>query len=168
MNEDNKNLRPLLPKRLAALIYDTFLVLPIVMASVALCMGVRTLVYGSVAGDINQAALNPHLVQFIAVLVVIGFFTWFWVRGGQTLGMQAWRIKLVSLDSKPVSKRQAVIRCLGAALSALCLGLGYWWCLFDPKRRYWHDYLSGTELILLPKPERNKAEGKQDEPRPEA
>jgi uncharacterized RDD family membrane protein YckC len=166
MNNDDTNLRPMLPKRLAALIYDIFLVLPIVMASVALSMGARILIYGQVEGDINQVELNPHLVQFIIVVVVIGFFSWFWVRTGQTLGMQAWRIKLVSLDSTAVSTRQAVIRCLGAALSALCLGLGYWWCLFDPKRRYWHDYLSGTELILLPKPESKKALKKHDEARP--
>ena len=163
MNEDNTVLRPLLPKRLAALVYDTLLVLPIVMASVALSMGVRTLIYGTAEGDINQAELNPHLVQFIAVVVVISFFSWFWARSGQTLGMQAWRIKLVSLDATSVSKRQAVIRCLGAALSALCLGLGYWWCLIDPNRRYWHDYLSGTELILLPKPEPEKAGEKNAE-----
>lgn len=163
MNEDNTVLRPLLPKRLAALVYDTLLVLPIVMASVALSMGVRTLIYGTAEGDISQAELNPHLVQLIAVVVVIGFFSWFWARSGQTLGMQAWRIKLVSLDASPVSIRQAVIRCLGAALSALCLGLGYWWCLVDPNRRYWHDYLSGTELILLPKPEREQADGENAE-----
>ena len=36
------------------------------------------------------------------------------------------------------------------------LGLGYLWCLVDRRNRYWHDYLSGTELILLPKQEKNK------------
>ena len=77
MNEDNTVLRPLLPKRLAALVYDTLLVLPIIMASVALPMGVRTLIYGAAEGDINQAELNPHLVQLIAFVVVISFFSVF-------------------------------------------------------------------------------------------
>ncbi len=141
---------PLLPRRLAALVYDTFLVLPIIMATVALSMGLRTFIYGTVEGDINQPALNAHIVQLIALVAVTTFFSWFWLRSGQTLGMQAWKIKLVSIDGSPVNVMQAVRRCLGATLSAGCLGMGYWWCLFDPNRRYWHDYLSGTELIRLP------------------
>ena len=44
-----------------------------------------------------------------------------------------------------------MIRCLGALLSAACLGLGYLWKLVDRNHRYWHDYLSGTRLVLLPK-----------------
>jgi uncharacterized RDD family membrane protein YckC len=120
------------------------------MATVALSMGLRTFIYGGAEGDINQPALNPHLVQLIALIAVITFFSWFWLRSGQTLGMQAWKIKLVSIDGSPVNAMQAVRRCLGATLSAGCLGMGYWWCLFDPNRRYWHDYLSGTELIRLP------------------
>ena len=49
-----------------------------------------------------------------------------------------------------------VDRCLGALLSAACLGLGYLWCLVDRRGRYWHDYLSHKELILLPKREKKK------------
>ena len=162
MNNPENTAHPLLPRRLAALVYDTLLVLPIVMASIALSMGVRTLIYGTAEGDMNQAALNPLLVQFIALVAVTAFFSWFWLRSGQTLGMQAWRIKLVSYRGETVSARQAIYRCLGAALSAGCLGLGYWWCLFDPRRRYWHDYLSGTELILLPKPASKKAKKGED------
>ncbi len=40
------------------------------------------------------------------------------------------------------------------------LGLGYLWCLVDRRGRYWHDYLSGTELILLPKREKSKKSDK--------
>jgi uncharacterized RDD family membrane protein YckC len=42
------------------------------------------------------------------------------------------------------------LRSLAAPLSAGCLGLGYLWCLVDRNRYYWHDYLSGTKLVLLP------------------
>ena len=75
--------------------------------------------------------------------------------------MQAWRIKLVSFKGERITSGQAIGRCLAAALSALCLGIGYWWCLFDSNHRYWHDYLSGTELILLPKKKRKKMESEQ-------
>jgi uncharacterized RDD family membrane protein YckC len=155
MNPDINN-HPQLPRRLAALLYDTCLVLPIIMACVALSMGLRILIIGEGSPQLGEGTLSPHLVQAIAFLSVTAFFSWFWLRSGQTLGMQAWRVKLVSYRGETVSPSQALLRCVGAAVSALCLGMGYWWCLFDPNKRYWHDYLSGTELILLPKAEKKK------------
>jgi uncharacterized RDD family membrane protein YckC len=157
MSEPEIKQHPMLPRRLAAMLYDTLLVLPIIMASVALSMGARALIFAGGEQDINQQALNPQLVQLIALITATLFFSWFWLRSGQTLGMQAWRIKLVSINGEPLTARQAIIRCLGATLSALCLGIGYWWSLFDPHRRCWHDYISGSELILLPKPQSRKA-----------
>jgi uncharacterized RDD family membrane protein YckC len=137
------------------MVYDTLLVLPLIMASVAIAMGLRTLVLGSPAeGEVVQ--MNAYLVRAVAIATVILFYCWFWVNNGQTLGMQAWRIKLVTFSGGPPGIRASVIRCLGALLSAACLGLGYLWCLVDRRGRYWHDYLSQTELILLPKREKKK------------
>jgi len=144
-------IHPGLPRRLIAMLYDTFLVLPIIMVSVAIGMGIH-----GYLGGTNAEPLHPQLVQLIALLTLIGFFGAFWLKSGQTLGMQAWRIKLVSIDGSQPRASQTLRRCLGAALSALCLGAGYWWCLFDRNKRYWHDYLSGTELILVEKPKRKK------------
>lgn len=141
---------PSLLRRLAALIYDILLVLPLIMTCVALIMGLRTLL-GMGAADDGTVQLNAWLVRLTAMLTTAAFFGWFWLRNGQTLGMQAWRIKLVSFDGNQPGLRQVATRCLAAALSAACLGLGYLWCLVDRKGRYWHDYLSGTELLLLPK-----------------
>ena len=146
---------PALPRRLAAIIYDTFLVLPLIMASVAIAMGVRTFIVGSPPeGEVVQ--MNAYLVQLIAVVTVILFYCWFWVNNGQTLGMQAWRIKLVTFAGDPPGARDSLLRCLGALLSLGCVGLGYLWCLVDRHGRYWHDYLSRTELVLLPKRDKNK------------
>ena len=142
-------LSPSLLRRLAALLYDILLVLPLIMACVALVMGVRTLVGLGPAAD-GTVQLEPLLVQALALLTTMVFFGWFWLRNGQTLGMQAWRIKLLSFAGTSPNLRQVVIRCLGAALSAGCFGLGYLWCLVDRRGRYWHDWLSGTELRLLP------------------
>ena len=141
--------RPALPRRLVAMLYDILLVLPLVMVSVAVVMGLRSLLgFGPSAEGIVR--LNAHLVQLIALLTVMAFFSWFWLKNGQTLGMQAWRIKLVGFNGQAPSAGQVILRCLGAALSAACLGLGFLWCLVDRNRRYWHDYLSSTELVLLP------------------
>lgn len=132
-----------------AMLYDTFLVLPLIMAVVAMAMAVKGLLFANVTGSMGTA-LHPALVRVIAVLAVNVFFCWFWVKNGQTLGMQAWRIKLVGMNGQPVTVKMGVKRMAGALLSAICLGMGYWWCLIDKQSRYWHDYLSGSELELLP------------------
>lgn len=77
------------------------------------------------------------------------FFAWFWYKGGQTLGMRAWRLKLVSMDGKKVTKRQAIIRAL------TCFGgLGSLLSLFDIKHHHaLQDRLSGTKIILLSREE---------------
>ena len=147
---------PGLLRRLAAIAYDTFLVLPLIMVSVALGLGLRTAA-GLEPHDTNKVAiLDAAMVQLIALTAVVSFFSYFWLKNGQTLSMQAWRIKLVSSSGGAVRFHQAILRCLAAVLSTACLGAGYWWCLFDARGQSWHDHLSRTELILLPKKEKKK------------
>jgi len=152
MTQSTDTPSPFLLRRLAAMLYDTLLVLPLIMLSVALAMGMSRLLTG---GD-NTNALDPNLVRVIALFTTIAFFCAFWAKSGQTLGMQAWRIKLVDFEGRVPGLARCVVRCLAAVLSATCFGLGYLWCLVDRRRRYWHDYLSGTEFILVPKPAKKK------------
>jgi uncharacterized RDD family membrane protein YckC len=133
------------------MLYDTLLVVALIFVINALALAVLVKLSGG-----EQTVVGAHLAQVLTLIGLIGFFSAFWLKSGQTLGMQAWRIKLVTFEGDNPNVRQAVIRCLAAMLSAACLGLGYLWCLFDRNDRYWHDYLSGTELILLPKPDKAK------------
>ncbi len=142
---------PGLPRRLMATVYDTFLVLPIIMLGVALGMGLYSALTRLLGGTPGDEPLGAWAVRGIAVLVVAGFFTAFWRKSGQTLGMQAWRIKLVPLPGKRLTAGRCMLRCAAALLSLACLGIGYLWCLVDRNGRYWHDYLSGTTLVMLPK-----------------
>lgn len=142
---------PSLPRRLTAMLYDTFLVIALAGVVNALALGVVVRATGG-----EQQVLNAHVVQILTVLSTVGFFSVFWLKSGQTLGMQAWRIRLVDFEGNPPTAGKAIVRCLGAFLSFASLGLGYLWCLVDHNKRYWHDYLSRTELILLPKPDKGE------------
>jgi uncharacterized RDD family membrane protein YckC len=157
MNESLSAPSPGLPRRLVALLYDILLVLPLIMLSVLICMGIRTVVTGDGAGELGTPVLHRALVQSVAWITGAAFFWSFWLKGGQTLGMQAWRIRLVAEDGGPPGLRQACLRSIGATFSAACLGAGYWWSLLDRDNRYWHDYFSGTRLILLPGKDRKKS-----------
>lgn len=128
------------------MLYDTLLLIPLLMLSVALALG-----FQHWSGRADGEELAAWIVQSLAALCCVGFFAGFWLKGGQTLGMQAWRIKLAPLPGKELSLARAVARCAAALLSLACLGMGYLWCLVDRRQRTWHDYLSGTQLVLLPK-----------------
>jgi uncharacterized RDD family membrane protein YckC len=150
--QDTANLSPPpLLRRLAAMLYDTLLVIPFIGVTIAAATAIE--MWRLNVGDSDYYQMHPQLVQVLAIACVIVFFTAFWRKGGQTLGMQAWRVKLVddSHGGVPGTGR-CVLRCLAALVSLAPAGLGYWWCLVDRRKRYWHDYLSGTHLVQLPKP----------------
>jgi uncharacterized RDD family membrane protein YckC len=138
-NHPNANLL----RRLMAILYDALVTIALLMlAAVPPVM----LAGGSMPNTALRIAFQLYLIA-----VMFLFFGWFWVHGGQTLGMRAWRLRVVSADGTGIGWRAAGIRFLGAWLSVLALGLGYIWAIFDRERRTWHDRLSGTRVILLPK-----------------
>jgi len=94
------------------------------------------------------------LYSFRTTLLLVSFlfFGWFWMRGGQTLGMRAWRLKVIADTGSAVTWSQALRRFVAAGLSWAALGLGYWWAMVDREKRAWHDTLSGTRVVVLPKP----------------
>lgn len=135
-------------RRLAAAVYD-FLIL----AAIWLLVGfffLAVVLGGKPAEDptILQVGLFPLLV-----LATLGFYSWFWTHGGQTLGMRAWKLKVVHarLDGTPISLTQCLLRCLMGIFSWGIFGLGYLWVLTDPSRDTWHDRISGTRTLIIPK-----------------
>jgi len=149
-----------LPRRLGCLFYDSMLTFGVLFFATAVFqLGHKlfsqvgeapVLDNGTVVNSIDPLASGmPY--QLFLLLTLISFFSWFWLNGGQTLGMQAWRVKLESVDNNPVTFQQVLLRLLGALLSAGCVGLGYLWVLVDKDKRSWHDRLSKTHLVVLPK-----------------
>ena len=135
-------------RRLATILYDSLLL-------VALWFAVAT-IFLAISGGRLAAPDRPLglLYAFRATLLLVSFlfFGWFWTRGGQTLGMHAWRLKLISDSGPALTWSQALRRFAAAGLSWAALGLGYWWVMIDREKRAWHDILSGTRVVVLPKP----------------
>lgn len=79
--------------------------------------------------------------------LLMAYFIWCWLNGGQTLPMKTWRLRLISADGLPLRPLQAVLRYLIAWPSIMCLGLGLLWVFFDKDRRFLHDRLAGTKIV---------------------
>ncbi|MEW8026153.1 MAG: RDD family protein [Candidatus Thiodiazotropha sp.] len=131
---------PGLIRRLAAILYDGLLLIALLFVATAMI----TLPFGNPSG-----AMLLIFQFFIFGIIPLLFFIGFWIRGGQTLGMRAWRLKLIRMDGGEVGWSDALKRHFAALLSVMVFGLGFIWILVDPQKLAWHDRLSKTRLIIV-------------------
>jgi uncharacterized RDD family membrane protein YckC len=150
-----------LSRRMACLLYDGVLLVGVLMAA--------GLAYALVTGQRNAMAGRLGLQAFLFVVLGV-YFTWFWSRGGQTVAMKAWRIRVLCADGTPLSLTRALARyaaawlwfvpalfvlwlagapSTGGILTALAVGvLGYAALTrLNPDRQFWHDVACGTRLV---------------------
>ena len=125
-------------RRLTAAVYDLLLLLALWLATDLVLL---------ITAD--QVGLKPGVgfTRIFLFTLSFAFFGWFWTHGGQTLGMRVWRLQLRRFDGSPLNWTASMRRF--AVL--IPLGLSVLWCWTNPARRAWHDALSETEVILLPK-----------------
>ncbi len=150
---DDENPAPRAPelwRLLIAMVYDSLLVISILVVATA----VVVVPYGLLTGRTIPNG-DPLLRLWLLASVAL-FFLWFWVHGGQTLGMRAWRMRVVRLDGQPLRWGDALKRLLATLLSWAVLGLGFLWIALGPEHRTWHDRIAGTRLVMLKKPPRRK------------
>ena len=129
---------PGLPRRLASALYDLLLLTALVL--------VATFPFIAVVGDSTQG-WRRHLLQAYVVLIAGAYFVGFWTRGGQTLAMKTWRIRVVRADGGLLTRARAVHRYVLSLLSFFAVGLGFAWALFDRDRQFLHDRLAGTAIV---------------------
>jgi uncharacterized RDD family membrane protein YckC len=157
--------QPTIKRRLLAMVYETFLLLAVEMLAVALWM--------LVTHD-RHDALYRHGLKAWLFLVTGAYFIHAWTGSGHTLAMKTWRMRLVADGHARVPLRSAVLRYLlawgwflpalfvcagfgigskGGIAAAVALGMAAWamTALFDQERRFLHDRLAGTRLVLLAK-----------------
>jgi uncharacterized RDD family membrane protein YckC len=139
---------PGLGRRLAAIFYDSILVMAVVLMAIALITIPLNLIYGEDNFNAVMLRTNPFYIAYL-FCVMAGFHILFWMRGGQTIGMRSWRLKVLRDDGEKLRFKDAVLRYLAAILSWSALGLGFIWVLIDKDGLAWHDRISKTRLVLI-------------------
>tara|TARA_B100000427_G_scaffold5917_1_gene5544 strand:- start:401 stop:703 length:303 start_codon:yes stop_codon:yes gene_type:complete len=86
---------------------------------------------------------------FIIIVSGPSYYIYFWLMNeGQTTGMQAWKIQLISQDQNPLNLKQTIIRCLASVFSGLILGIGYLAIFWSKEKKSWSDKISKTRVII--------------------
>jgi len=130
-----------LTRRLASMLYESLLVTAV-------------LIFGWVFPHIllaafAQAKAPAWLIQAHLFLLLMLYFTWFWLHGGQTLAMKTWKIRVAGTDGQ-LRPAQALLRYMAAWFSLALAGVGFLWALVDRDGQFLHDRIAGTRLVMQP------------------
>jgi uncharacterized RDD family membrane protein YckC len=155
------NETPSLKRRMAAFVYEGVVLFGVVFGTAFL--------FGTLTQQ-RHALHGQHALQAVLFAVLGFYFGWFWTRGGQTVAMKAWHIRLLDLRGLPVTWPRALARyCLSwlwfapALLSVWLIGVASTGAIFGvllagvvayalltrlhPSRQFLHDVLCGTRLM---------------------
>lgn len=165
-------------ERVIAIVYDGMLILALLFLVGTVLTVIGTLLTMQTGTESSQAQSLPTWYHnFIMtpsfVLTLVGFYGLFWRRGGQTLGMQTWRLKTVNNSGHLLTWGQSFKRILAACLIPLLCGIigslfggsrgllllsafiglmfNYMFCLFNRRGLAVQDMLSNTITLKMPK-----------------
>jgi len=131
-------------RRLGAICYDALLLLAVLF--------IAGLPLPLIPEPLRSEAWVRHGTLVYMLLVSFVFLGGFWTHGGQTLGMRAWRFRVVTSDGRALTWPHAARRFAWALVSWAAAGAGFLWSLLDRERRTWHDIMSSTRLEHTARP----------------
>lgn len=134
-------------RRLGALLYDTLLLAALWMLTTAFFLPFT----GGEALSEARSPLLERIYQAALLAVLVGFYGISWTSRGQTLGMAAWRLRVERKDGRLLTWPDVLRRLAAALLSWAAFGMGWLNALVDPQRRTWHDRLTHTRVVVLPR-----------------
>ena len=131
MNDKSYVVFPL--KRIAASIYDLFLLLGVWFA------------VGSFAVWINGGIIEAKWIGPFLVLVSTWiFYGYFWTHGGKTLGMAVWKFEIYSIDENKINFQKVSIRFFSNVITVILGGTPLILMYFSKNNLSLSDYLSKT------------------------
>ena len=130
---------PSFRRRLVCLLYESLVVFSILLIGFLM----PEIVLSGFGMTLSGKAMWIHVV-----LLLMAYFVWCWLNGGQTLPMKTWKLRIVNADGLPLRPMQAVLRHLIAWPSILLFGIGIFWVMFDKDQQFLHDRLAGTRIVV--------------------
>lgn len=119
----------------------------VVLLTAVLLLGL--LLPHAILGVFALRAASAYVLWVHLLALLLAYFAWFWVHGGQTLPMKTWRIRLVTNDGVLVRPPRAILRYLLCLPSLLFFGIGIFWAILDRDGQFLHDRLAKTRLEIV-------------------
>jgi uncharacterized RDD family membrane protein YckC len=158
-------LPPSLSRRLGCLLYELLLMAALLLIATAVFLPLKNRL---------PADLGLALQRLFLLGILFAYFGLSWVKGGQTVAMKAWRIRLVTDNGREIGWGLATFRfCVAlflfvavplvaylgmqdngvsiARMSLLWCMAPFCWAYFDPHGQCLQDRLCHTRLILREK-----------------
>jgi len=129
---------PSFRRRLVCLLYESLVVFSILLIGFLM----PEIVLSGFGITLSGKAMWLHVV-----LLLMAYFVWCWLNGGQTLPMKTWKLRVINTDGRPLRPLQAVFRYCLAWPSVLLFGIGLVWAFFDRDRQFLHDRIAGTRIV---------------------
>jgi uncharacterized RDD family membrane protein YckC len=139
-----------LPRRLAAWVYDAFVIAAVLFFITGIWIAFNH-------GEAITTDQRPFY-QSSLFITAFAYCAYAWTRSGQTIGMMAWRLRVQTPEGGRLTYLMALKRFLMAGISMLLAGVGYLAMLIGDEHLTWHDRISRTEVVLVPKREKKAAE----------
>ena len=121
-------------RRLASMLYESLVLGAVIFVAALIFILLRN----------PQAPGAMPFFQAYLLLVMLGYFSWFWTHGGQTVAMRAWRFRVERANGEPLRFTQACLRFLLAWLFPISIV----WAWFDRDKQFLHDRLARTRLVM--------------------
>jgi uncharacterized RDD family membrane protein YckC len=141
--------------RLVAYILDGLFIS--ILAGIPLLIGFILLGAGATIKGDTVTAVDPGATAAFFVLTIVSgviaffYFPFFWARGGQTLGMKPFSLRVVrDRDGGRIGWGTALLRLIGLWVAAAVFYIGFIWIFIDKRRRGWQDLIAGTVVIKRP------------------
>ena len=97
--------------------------------------------------DLLESSLLGALVTFFTFVFAGAYSVVLHAHEGQTVGKMVVKVRVERLGGQPLSKGTALLRWVGALISALLLLLGFVLAGLREDKRALHDLLAGTRVV---------------------
>ena len=131
---------PALARRLASMLYESLLLFAVAY--------IATWLFQFAAVSVQIQGWQRDLLRAFLLAVFAAYFLWCWLRGGQTLAMKTWRIRLVARQGHTRLRPGTALLRFAFALLLVPTLIGIAWAWVDRDRQFLHDRLAGS--LLLP------------------
>lgn len=87
------------------------------------------------------------LYRSLLLVGIAAYFILLTAMTGQTLGKQVAGVIVLQQDGRFITLRVSALRFAAYLVSALPLGLGFWWALWHERGETWHDRIARTRAF---------------------